>query len=459
MNVSEVTRAILGANELTLTCKGMSVVNWDCSDPDFEFIFGEDRVCHIHSVLAEFLSPKVARLRRCDPLCSFYAFKDSEMFNVLEHLVAILRSGDTVRVEQSNFLALLRLAQELENSELFDSLLGMINTESLNLEEAISLLQAGIDIGAAFSARFGNLKDFIASHFHELKKEILDGLDLETTQILLASASLQIEDEDSLYDFVRSRSENDLRFTSLFEFVYFDYLSVNRIEDFVSFLSENLLEKINSGIWRQICRRLILDTKLKEQNPHNCRSNSTGNKGTTSNSNGEFVYNESKKPDGIIELLSRRCGGNVHDRGFVTVTASSVYSRDYPPKSVVDLGKNSEYASADWSNQWICYDFKYRRVIPTSYSVTSYNNGPGANHLRSWVIEVSNDGTENSWREIDRRDNDYNLNGALLTVNFEISHVPRESFRFLRLRQTGKNHRGFNYLNFSGLEIFGTLFE
>ena len=40
-------------------------------------------------------------------------------------------------------------------------------------------------------------------------------------------------------------------------------------------------------------------------------------------------------------------------------------------------------------------------MIPTSYSVRGLSDGPGGEHLKSWVIEVSNDGTENSWREID----------------------------------------------------------
>ena len=103
----------LNPNELTLTCKGMSFVNWNNSDSDFEFVFGEDKVCCIHSVLAELLSPKVAMVRKGDPHCTFYAFKDSELFNVLESLVSSLRSGAALRVEKSNGIALLRLAQVL----------------------------------------------------------------------------------------------------------------------------------------------------------------------------------------------------------------------------------------------------------------------------------------------------------------------------------------------------------
>ena len=300
-------------NELILTHQGMSSVNLGYGDSDFEFVVGDDKVCRVHSILAEFLSPKIARVRKCDPLCSFYTFRDSAMFDVFENFLSSLRSGEAVRVEKSNFAALLRLSQELENNELLSSLLGMINVESLSLDEAILLLRVGIDLGTAFCDRFGSLRDFVASHFYELEKGLLDDLDLETTQILLSSPKLQIEDEDSLYDFVRSRSENDLRFASLFEFVYFEYLSVDRIENFSSFVNENLLEKINSGIWSQICRRLILETKPNEKNPHTCH-NDTGKKATAKESGREFVYDGSKKLNGIIAHLTLECGGNVHDQ-------------------------------------------------------------------------------------------------------------------------------------------------
>ena len=75
-------------------------------------------------------------------------FTDSkilQMLSVFESLVSSMGSGDAL-LEKSNFPALLRLAQELENDELLSSLIGMIQpesfrVESLSLEEAILLLR------------------------------------------------------------------------------------------------------------------------------------------------------------------------------------------------------------------------------------------------------------------------------------------------------------------------------
>ena len=177
----------------------------------------------------------------------------------------------------------------------------------------------------------------------------------------------------------------------------------------------------------------------------------------------EFVYHEDRegqfppplfppKLDGVIAYLTRECGGNVHDRGSVDVTANSAYE-NCRPNDVADLASCDWYVSNDRPNEWICYDFKDRRLIPKSYSVKSCD----CSHLKSWVIEVSNDGK--LWTEIDRRDNNNDLNNNMVTVNFKISRVPSERFRFFRLRQTGVSHGDDFYLVVTSLEVFGTLFE
>ena len=183
----------------------------------------------------------------------------------------------------------------------------------------------------------------------------------------------------------------------------------------------------------------------------------------------EFVYHADRegqspppvfhpKLDGIIAYLTRRFGGNVHDKGIVNVTTNSVCS-SYQPKNAADLGTTSQYWSDFRPNAWICYDFKERRVIPKSYSVMSGDWERDFCHLKSWVIEVSNDGTANSWTQIDCRRRNNDLNGEFALCNFKIPRVPSEGFRFFRLRQTGKSHDHHNGFALSSLEIFGTLFE
>ena len=163
----------------------------------------------------------------------------------------------------------------------------------------------------------------------------------------------------------------------------------------------------------------------------------------------EFVYDASNKLNGMIAWFQK------NDRKGFDVTASSVQGRVCVPRNVTDGDKESYYCSMNEEHSWICYAFTEVRVKPTSYSVMSYGLDTGYCHLKSWVIEVSND--RESWTEIDHRDNNNDLNGSCVTVNFKISRVPSEGFRFFRLRQTGKNHRGDYRLTIGSLEIFGTL--
>ena len=170
-------------------------------------------------------------------------------------------------------------------------------------------------------------------------------------------------------------------------------------------------------------------------------------------------YSEARPLGGIIEYLTRMCKGNVHDNGIVTVTASSFVGSGYP-KNVVDLDTDSVYASGNVKDTWICYDFGEREIIPKSYSLRSYEFGPGNNHLKSWVIEVSKTGTEGSWVEIDRRNNNNDLNDCHVIGHFDIAHVPAGMYRFFRLKQIGENHDpGYYYVKLTALEVFGTLVE
>ena len=206
-------------------------------------------------------------------------------------------------------------------------------------------------------------------------------------------------------------------------------------------------------------------------------------KATTLDRN-QFVYDSSKPLDGIIAHLTRECGGNVHKKGVVKVTASSCDGDYGKPEHAVDLTSDWDFYSGDEPNSWICYDFGGQRVTPTSYSIRSKNDGPGSAHPRSWVLEVSNDETDigsdprrrnlgqflritpdghafhvdgKKWVVVDRRKDNFDLNDRHVTRNFGLSTPPSGAFRFVRLRLTGKNHHGDDYLRIGALELFGAL--
>jgi uncharacterized coiled-coil protein SlyX len=162
--------------------------------------------------------------------------------------------------------------------------------------------------------------------------------------------------------------------------------------------------------------------------------------------------------DGIIACLTEQCRGNVHEKGIVTITSKSVdgFDPSQVVQNVADLKGGSSFCSMDSSDQWVCWDFRERRVRLTYYTLT-------AGRLKSWVIEGSLDGE--NWAEMDRQthNDDFKRGG---NASFAVSKSM--DCRFIRLTQIGKNHVNEScrrvtmdryILRLGAIEFFGTLFE
>jgi hypothetical protein len=182
-------------------------------------------------------------------------------------------------------------------------------------------------------------------------------------------------------------------------------------------------------------------------------------------------------PDGIIAHITRECGGNVHDRNVVEVTSGSfeivganphsgAYKNDprCAAKNAADLETSSYFHSAfrnssedipHTRNNWICYDFKERRIMPTHYTIRTFHGGPGDEHLKSWLVETSLDGKD--WREVDHKEKNKHLNGRYFTATFAVAGGGE--CRFIRLVNIGRNHQRNDILLISAWEIFGSLVE
>jgi hypothetical protein len=154
--------------------------------------------------------------------------------------------------------------------------------------------------------------------------------------------------------------------------------------------------------------------------------------------------------EGFISFLTTARGGNPIDQGLMSVTVSSQNSGD--AKNVAAFGDNSYFYSQNQPNQWLCYDFKDLRPSVTHYVIRS-NGSQGYYHLRSWVLEGSDDNS--TWTELDHRENDTGMNDAYSVSWFEVRSVIE--CHFIRLRATGPMSSGHNYLFICGFEVFGGL--
>ena len=126
----------------------------------------------------------------------------------------------------------------------------------------------------------------------------------------------------------------------------------------------------------------------------------------------------------------RREGSNPSDSEL----ADSRRSGFPVPKDVTsDIEMVYDFCSEDMENSWICYDFKGRCVAPTSSIIQSGNWASP----KSWVIDVSNDRLDGSWKVIDFRHNN-RFSAPHVVGEFGVSHKSVVVLRFVRPRQTAR---------------------
>jgi hypothetical protein len=120
---------------------------------------------------------------------------------------------------------------------------------------------------------------------------------------------------------------------------------------------------------------------------------------------------------------------------------------------VANYGWNDYWASNNVPKSWICFDFKEKCVSLQNYILKSHNSG--SCFPIQWVIEGSNDGS--TWKVLDNR-NTRDLCGASRVKTYECSTSKSdEFFRFIRMKQTGKNSGNNDTLILTNIEFFGIL--
>jgi hypothetical protein len=161
--------------------------------------------------------------------------------------------------------------------------------------------------------------------------------------------------------------------------------------------------------------------------------------------------------NGIIRYLQGSGVGNVYAQGLVDVTASSTDHTANKgsnfPENVVDLETSACFTTGSAVTQWICLEFKRHHVKVSHYSIRTLGGQPGDDHLKSWVVDGSQDGQ--NWIDLDQRCDNDQLNGSHAVASFEVTRSAL--CRYIRIRQVGKNHCGNHRIALSAFELFGSV--
>lgn len=456
----------------SLSPSTMCTLNFDNYPRDFDFIMNKE-IFSVNRIIADFLSPIVRKIHAVDPALSAFEVKNEHEYDKC-YFRDVIRLAEFQQVEltDENIKPLQYFFTQLGNSELMESILYENNVNSSNLKEKKPTVLTKENVFQQLRLKHQielSVKDeinYISSHLFELESIIEnhdDVLSFDLWREILSSHSICLSSEDWLFEYILQRSKKDRSFISLLEFVKLKELKTSSLH---KFFSEVSLSELNSSLYSLIAD-LVLNT---------CDNVKDGKKKKSSR---YFIPKDSikaekkEKPDTLIKkviefdgknplrgmfayLRSKSHGSNIVDANLISITAAAINEQvDSDVRYLVDLNINSYYVSKDEENQWIKFDFRDRIAEVHCYTIKTNLNG-GNDHLRNWVIEVSNN--DQDYSQITREENNVTLNapGNLVVYRILGRAIPG---RYVRIRQTGMNWAQRNLLVIAQMEFFGILIE
>lgn len=450
-------------------------------DEEFEFIFGDQKIC-LNPIFAEFISPKISRMLKSDPIMNKIDFtdqiKDICVTEEVLSLFKLLAQGYSVDITESQIIQAEIISILLDNLEIFTQVNDIYdeNVNYTNIDQYISNIKFYKQIPSSFNfMKYSKIIKYISSNFYRIEENKLLTIPAKILFSIIFDENLVIESEDSLFDFINKlfseekvNDDEEINIISFYEEIDFTKLSQSKFEEFVSCF---IGSEMTRNLWEKLSKCFYFNYTSNKEKKNEGRYSFKGKKiedddNSTNQFSGiikkfEYDGNSSNQFSGIINFLTEKCGGNVSDKGIVKVTSLSETTS--LAKNVVDLQNNRNYfQSRNQQNTWLQYDFIENRIIPTHYSIRTRHDYD-MDHPRNWVIEGSNTGgnNENEWVILDSRQNDTELNGKNVSYTFDIEPTQgnEKGFRYLRIRQTGVESSNGNWLTFSALEYFGIFIE
>lgn len=427
--------------ESTLKSPGRCLqhVNFDLPNEKFTFIVNDARIV-VSSIQAEFLSPKIARIRRSDASFDTYTIRRDPGNHFSEFVK--LSTGQAITVTDANYEFFWHLASDLENKEIFTALDKMrAQKDEYDDDNAVSILLTRLSLDVPTDEVAG----YIAKRFCEIPEEELKRLGLFGLERVFKSDKFS---SSKLASKKRFQIVQDLLENGGFEYLpLLTYINFSNLdEDALDWFKVVILNAGQENVPKELWERIV----------HSIRGSMAPAYGRRQ----EFLYDNHSVNmfNGIIKFLSEEeCGGGNVDQYQVVGISSPGGDGEHPARNVADLSDNNFFLSGSAPKQWICYDFKERAVQLKGYSLRSLKQGiVGGNNLRSWVLEVR-DKDSKVWKTVDKRENNGDLNGPDERQYYEISDCP--VCRYVRLTQTDTNHRREHVMSLAAFEVFGVLYS
>lgn len=449
----------------TLFPPSFKKINFNNHDKDFSFFVGDSEF-KVNKLIADLISPNVNKLHETDSSASSYFINckncTNPNFNFEDinesdfNFIIQLSEGNGIQIDENNILSLDFFFKSLGSTEMIDFL---SNEMSIDLDDFFSNEDSNHQNknDYLFNKTLRNLliKDilhlphdkeieFISSHFYlfindsDEQYQNLMKLNVDTFYEILGHPKLCINDEESLFNFIfKLSTENNEEFTCLFEFVEFENLTIDSIKKFLNNVS---IESINSKIW---------DSFLSFFNKSNNNEINHFSKRYRKQMI-EIPFNSNHLFEGVFHYVQK---SNCQLNKNIKVSSSTVLGQNHGPENSLNNSNSDYFATQNLPNQYFLINLLDKELIFRGYSLETCEWNEGNEHLKNWIVEVSEDGK--NWIEVDRHENENILNQKNATCHFNVENALK--CKFIKIRQIGKNWAGNNYLSFKSIEIFGAL--
>ena len=351
----------MNLKSIFLSSKGLK--NIITGENDFVFYFDKCQI-KMDKILAEFISPVVSQLHQSDKTAQSIHFKIPENIKFIQFeeimtddiifLLNQISIGSSISIDEEQSIKLRIIAILLGNEELFNILndeypfeFNVQNIESylkyVNIFYYLSHIYKKFD--------FSHFIEIISQNFYLIDQNKLIDLPTSILYMIISNTKLRLNSEDSLFEFINkifiNANDDPSKIISFYELIQVSNLTDECFNQFLLKIDSN---DINSTIWENIRKRFDVTNKKSFHQK------------TSSSRYGSVFYdgNESNSFHGIINKLTEEIGGNVDDKGVISVSASS--TADKPCRNVTDLHNlNNYFWSQNNSNSWIKYDFKDKK--------------------------------------------------------------------------------------------------
>ena len=225
----------MNSKTLILSSSGLKNLNTEnLKNDQFQFIFGQHKIS-MNNIFAEFISLKVSNIHKSDPTINFISFYDIfDNITISENAISkfqLIASGETIEINEEEIYEMKLISILVDNEELFFKLndISINDINESNINQYMTNINIFFKISPSCSfLNYSDIIDLISKYFYAIDDSKLKQLPKTVLYSIICNQNLQIENEDSLFDFINeifADKDEDLDLISFYEQIIIDQLS------------------------------------------------------------------------------------------------------------------------------------------------------------------------------------------------------------------------------------------